>query len=297
VRFLFQTIALALIAFGVLLRPNAAIAAPVLASYAMWPRHFMLRRMLLGFLPGVAFFVALVPIVYYGLLGAERQHPLHSILVFDLGGITHFSGENQFPVSWSPEETRLLIRQCYDPAHWDSYWHMEPCPFVMQRLEAADHRLFGSPLLVSAWLNAIATRPLAYLAHRAAFMKQFLLHSNLALPVWDWDDPQSSYGHNPYFKPLLRLHDALQRTLLFRPGSWILLALVPCLLSWRRRDRPAGAFGLATASCAVLYVLSFAVLGVAADFRYAYWGLLGTLAALVGVAIASCERDVVSTDA
>jgi hypothetical protein len=252
--------------------------------------------MLLGFLPSVAFFVALVPIVYYGLLGAERQHPLHSILVFDLGGITHFSGENQFPVSWSPEETSLLIGHCYDPAHWDSYWHMEPCPFVMQRLEAADHRLFGTPVLVTAWLNAIATRPLAYLAHRAAFMNQFLLHSNLTLPVWDWDDPQSAYGHNPYFKPLLRLHDALQPTLLFRPMSWVVLAVVLCVLSWRRRDRPAGAFGLATASCAVLYVLSFAVLGVAADFRYAYWGVLGTLAALISVAIASCERDVVSTD-
>ena len=45
---------------------------------------------------GVALF-ALVQVVYYGALGATRQHPLHSIMVFDLGGITHFTKQNQFP--------------------------------------------------------------------------------------------------------------------------------------------------------------------------------------------------------
>src|SRR5262249_51203517 len=43
-RSLLRAVALALISFGVLLRPNAAIAAPLLASYAMWPSRFILRR-------------------------------------------------------------------------------------------------------------------------------------------------------------------------------------------------------------------------------------------------------------
>jgi hypothetical protein len=108
-RGLLRGLALALIGFGVLLRPNAALAAPLLATCAVWPGPFMLRRTLVVFVPLSAFFVALVPIVYYGLLDAEQQHPLHSILVFDLGGIPHFTGENQFPVSWSPGGMQLRL--------------------------------------------------------------------------------------------------------------------------------------------------------------------------------------------
>jgi hypothetical protein len=240
-------------------------------------------------LPAAALFVGLVPLVYYGVLGAQRQYPLHSILVFDLGGITHFSGQNQFPVSWSPEQTNLLTTRCYDPARWDSYWHMDPCPFVMQRLESRDDPLFGTPRLLAAWLHALAAHPLAYLAHRATFMRQFLLRSNVALPVWDWEGTDSTYTRNRFFTPVLWLHDALQRTLLFRPGLWLVLAAVICALTLRWRHKPAGACALAVTSCAVLYVLSYTVLGVAADFRYAYWCVLAALSGLVALAMAASD--------
>jgi hypothetical protein len=91
-----QALALLLIALGVLLRPNAVVAAPVLAAYVIWPMRFDVKRAAILFLPALALFSALVPLVYYGVLDAKRQNPLHSIAVFDLGGITHFSGENQF---------------------------------------------------------------------------------------------------------------------------------------------------------------------------------------------------------
>src|ERR1700704_28648 len=221
-----QAAALLLIALGVLLRPNAIFAAPFLATYAVWPAHFDLKRMALLLIPGVVVFYALVPLVYYGVLDAKRQNPLHSILLFDLGGITHFSGENQFPVAWSADQAALLTSKCYDPVRWDSYWHVPPCPFVMQRLERPDDVIFGTPRLVTAWWHAVAAHPLAYLEHRATFMWQFLARSNLVLPVWDWLDPNSAYGHSGYFAPLVVLHDALQPTLLFRPGLWLLPAIL-----------------------------------------------------------------------
>src|SRR5262249_4722603 len=96
-----QALALVMVAFGVLLRPNAVVAAPFIAAYVVWPARFEIKRMAIAFLPALVLCIALVPAVYYGLLGAKRQNPLHSILVFDLGGITHFSGENQFPVDFS----------------------------------------------------------------------------------------------------------------------------------------------------------------------------------------------------
>src|SRR5262249_33104393 len=99
---------------------------------------------------------------------------------------THFAGENQFPVSWSRDQTALLIGKCYDPVRWDSYWHVEPCPFVMRRLERPDDVIFGTPRLIEAWWHSLAAHPAAYLSHRATFMWQFLGRSNLVLPVWDW---------------------------------------------------------------------------------------------------------------
>ena len=284
-----QAIALLLVALGVLLRPNAIFAAPFLAAYVVWPLRFDVKRMAIIFVPAVVLFYALVPLTYYGLLDAKRQNPLHSILVFDLGGVTHFSGENQFPVSWSAEQTALLNGKCYDPVRWDSYWHVPPCPFVMQRLERPDDLIFGTPRLVEAWWRAVSGHPLAYLQHRAAFMWQFLGRSNLVLPVWDWPDP-AGYGHSPYFKPLVALHDALQPTILFRPGLWLVLAVAVGAFAWRTRGTPAGAFAVAVTASAVVYVMTFSVVGVAADFRYAYWCVLATLAGAVAAILARDER-------
>src|SRR5581483_12331060 len=110
--------------------------------------------------------------------------------------------------------------------------------------------------------EAVSAHPLAYLAHRAAFMRQFLARSNLVLPVWDWDDAGSQYGRSPYFQPLRRLHDALQPTLLFRPALWLGLAMAITLLGWAQRQTPAGAFAVAVPASAVVYVLSFFIVGV-----------------------------------
>jgi hypothetical protein len=286
VRLPVQAISLLLVALGVLLRPNAIFAAPFLAAYVIWPLRFDLKRMAIVFVPAVVLFYALVPLTYYGLLDAKRQNPLHSIAVFDLGGITHFSGDNQFPVSWSGDQTALLISKCYDPVRWDSYWHTPPCPFVMQRLERPDDLIFGTPRLVEAWRRAVLAHPIAYLEHRATFMWQFLARSNLVLPVWDWLNPNAGYGQSPYFRPLVALHDALQPTLLFRPGLWLVLAVAVGAFAWRTRGTPAGAFAVAVTASAVIYVMTFFPVGVAADFRYAYWCVLATLAGAIAAVLA-----------
>ena len=104
-----QTLALVLCAFGVLLRPNALIAAPILVAYIGWPKQMRFKRTAILFVPAVAGFFALVQVVYYGALGATRQHPLQAVMIFDLGGISHYTKQNQFPVIWSePESSRLL---------------------------------------------------------------------------------------------------------------------------------------------------------------------------------------------
>ena len=82
-------------------------------------------------------------LVYYGMLDAKRQHPLQTIMIFDLGGISHFPKQNQFPVDWSKSEDALLLNNCYQPTQWDIYWRLEPCDFVMRKVER-EKRLFGT---------------------------------------------------------------------------------------------------------------------------------------------------------
>jgi hypothetical protein len=204
-------------------------------------------------------------------------------MVFDLGGISHFSEDNVFPGSWTAAETALITQGCYKPTAWDIYWNQEPCRFVMTRLEG--DKIFGSPVLTQAWTNAILVHPLAYLRHRAMFMWTFLAGANLTMWTLDLDDTSKvAFADNPRFMALKTLHDVLRPTPLFRAGSWLLLDLIVCLFAWRRRHTPAGAFALGICGSAVVYVMTFFAVGVASDFRYVLWAVLAGLAGTIAVA-------------
>ncbi len=280
-----QVLALALCGFGVLLRPNALIAAPILAAYIAWPVQMSWKRTAILFVPAMAGLFALVQVVYYGALGATRQHPLQSIMVFDLGGISHFAKQNQFPVSWSEPETALLLNGCYQPTQWDIYWRLEPCDFVMRKIER-EQKLFGTPAITEAWLRAIMHHPVAYLRHRAAFMWNFLGGNNLTMWVADVEHPaETVFPDRPAFVALVSLHEWLKPTPLFRAGAWLLVCIIVCGFAWRRRETPEGAFALGICGSATVYVLTFFAAGVASDFRYAYWAVLAGIAG--GVVLAS----------
>src|SRR5262245_17079053 len=106
-----QIIAFAACCLGVLLRPNSMIAAPLLALYIIWPLQMRWKRTATLFVPAIAGFFCLVQIVYYGLLGATRQHALQSIMIFDLGGVSHFIKENQFTVAWIGLDRALFLER------------------------------------------------------------------------------------------------------------------------------------------------------------------------------------------
>ena len=301
-RSLVQGFALALIVLGVLVRPNAIIAAPLLVAYSLWPAHFSWKRTALLFIPAVIAGYVLIQIVYYGVLGVHRQNPLHSLLVFDLGGITYFTQQNQFPVSWTPDETALLVTQCYNPARWDGYWTLDPCKFVMDRLERKDDVIFGTSRLTQSWLRAVANHPLAYLSHRLSVLWTFLAGANPTLDLDNIELPdQVPLARNPYFIRTVALHDALKSTILFRAGAWFVFAAAVCALAWRGRLTSSGAFAVSITSSGIVYLLSFGIFGVAADFHYAYWCVLAGLAGLVPALLAhrrsSDARRSVPTDA
>jgi hypothetical protein len=167
-----------------LLRPNALIAAPILAAYIVWPMQISFKRTAILFVPAAAGFFVLVQVIYYSALGATRQHPLQSIMVFDLGGISHFTRQNQFPVRWSESESAQLLNTCYQPTQWDIYWRLEPCDFVMRKIER-EEKLFGTPAIMEDWARAVIYHPLAYIQHRPTFMWNFLAGQNLTMWITD----------------------------------------------------------------------------------------------------------------
>jgi hypothetical protein len=278
-----QAIGIGLLAFGVLLRPNALAAAPILAAYILWPAHFPWKRAAILYVPAALGLFGLVQVVYYDVLGATRQQPLHPIMVFDLGGISHFAKKNMFPGSWTADETALITHGCYQPIAWDIYWTQEPCLFVMEHLER--EKLFASPALTDAWKRAIVSHPTAYLQHRATFMWMFLTGANLTMWTRDLDDTSKIiFADNPRLMALKALHDALKPTPLFRTGTWLLLNAAVWLFAWRRRDMPTGAFALGVCGSAIVYMMTFLAVGVATDFRYAYWAVLAGLTGAIAVA-------------
>jgi hypothetical protein len=279
-----RALALVLVGLGVLLRPNAIVAAPLLIAYVAWPARFAWKRVALLFIPALLAGYGLIQVVYYGILNVHRENPLHSLVVFDLGAITYFTQENQFPISWSEDgyEDALLITQCYDPAGWDSYWTRDPCSFVMIRLESKDDVVFGTSRLAWSWLRAVAAHPLAYLRHRASFLWAFLAGANPTLELERMHlADRVPLARNRYFLGVVALHEVLKSTALFRSGTWLAFAAAVGGLAWRGRATPSGAFAISVAASGIVYILSFGVFGVAADFRYAYWCVLASLVGLI----------------
>ena len=109
----------------------------------------------------------------------------------------------------------MLLNGCYQPTQWDIYWRLDPCDFVMRRVER-EEKLFGTPAMTEAWVRAVMRHPLAYLRHRSAFMWNFLAGDNLAMWLVDVERPAMTvFADRPAFVALVRLHDVLKPTPLF----------------------------------------------------------------------------------
>lgn len=272
-----KALALVLISLGVLLRLNAIFAAPVLAMYVLWPTTFNWKRVALLLLPLAAVFYGMTQVVYYGLLDATRQHALHAILVLDLGGISRITGENQFPGSWSAEDTARIVSTC-QPTDWINYWTTGPCTFVMAQLEMRD-KMFGTPAISDAWIRSVTRHPLAYLQHRAMFFWNFIAKPNLTMWLVDVDDQSKiPLADKPAFLFIKSVNDALEGTPLLLVGPWLLACLIVCALAWRRRFTPVGTFVVAVTGSGAVYTLTYLMVGVAPDFRFAYWTVIAAIA-------------------
>ncbi|MBI3438638.1 MAG: hypothetical protein HY054_08330 [Proteobacteria bacterium] len=273
--------------YGALVRGNSIFAAAPLALYLLnidvfsrriWPQVAACLLIPALLLAGASVFNSRI-------VQAEAQHPEDSLFLFDLVGISHQTHTNLVPGPWTPEQARR-IPDCYAPDKWD-HVGMGPCRFFTQTLD--DRELWGGPAISHAWISAMAQHPVQYAAHRLTFTNLMMRWLG-PIPVHDafmeseMTDPRHMHHPNPLFRFYEVISNALSSTPLFRPYLWLLLSGSALVLAWFATDSPQRRFAAAIAASAFIYLATYVIFGVASDFRYAYWTIVGACVALASVA-------------
>jgi hypothetical protein len=280
-----QVVAWILFICGSWARANALFAAVPLGFYVLGPqqaRSFLKRAAL-----SATFIVGLwggSQLVFYGVFKVQRSYPINSILVFDLAGITHFTGKNQFPMQWSEQETANII-SCYDPTVWDPYNPRGECSFVFRKIVDGD--LWESSALWRPWFVAVFSHPLSYLHHRSAYFFKFMT----AKSSYFFHQGNTSFEisrhlqQNAAFAIVRDYVFFAARLGIFRPIFWLALG---CLLlpAAQLCPEPSRSLVKTLALSSIVYLGTYFFVGVASDFRYAYWGIL---ASSVAALVLACE--------
>jgi hypothetical protein len=275
--------AAALMLFAATLRFNAFLAGlPLLLALmprgwlASWPRRIVVVAV------ACVLLIAAMPVANW-LIGAEPSGVALSQMIFDMGGITAFSGEDAFP----PLPVRHVVavnRRCYTPVKWDSYswWVERRCPIVFDVVQQAIDARHGSAAML--WLAAVARHPVAYARHRLAHFNinsRFLIHDEAERPVQNVSAP-NVWG---YAMPPSRLRDRIDATALAMGASplgwpilWLattfgMLLLAPAL--------PSRRILLPLCLSVLLYGFGYLVMSVASEMRYHLWTISGGAVALL----------------
>ena len=278
-----RVLAALLIVFAATLRFNAFLAGVPLLLVVAGPRCWASRwRLGLAALAGTVILLAAMPVANRA-LGAAHSDVELSLVIFDLGGITHNTGVDVFPDMGHPDAASIVAR-CYSPVKWDTYsWWVDPlCPINFDDVRKVFHARHLSPYGYLA--RQIVAHPLAYAQHRLAHWNlatRFLVRDMVDRPVQRQSAP-NEVGFAVSGGPVL---DGLDRTVLDLargPPGWpccyLALALGLMLASGSLPNRLAIRM---LAGSGLLYGLGYAVFSVACELRYYLWTMIATALALV----------------
>ena len=155
-------------------------------------------------------------------VGAKPSGVGLSLVIFDLGGITRFSGTDAFPPDDDVDDPVAVNRGCYKPQRWDSYswWVPNPCPLGFDAMDDLFKQSGESPY--RHWLGAVATHPFAYAEHRLTHFNiniRFLVHDEVERPVMG-QIPPNDWGFRLTPNPLLTWLDRGARWSAHTPLVW-----------------------------------------------------------------------------
>lgn len=279
--------AVALLVFASTLRFNAFLASVPLCVALLPPAATRTRlRLAASVLMSAAVMLAALPVANR-LIGARASDVSLSLVIFDLGGITRYGGQDVFPPHAADPPVADPVAanaRCYNLERWDSYsWWVDPlCPTRFETVQRAFRTGHLNPY--AFWLRAVLTHPVAYAEHRLAHFGAAARLSSRARderPV-QLASPPNDWGYALHPNRLTLWLDAAAvasgTTPLGWPAIWIacalaLLAIAPAL--------PSRRIVTALALSAAAYGLGYAIVGVASELRYHLWTMLAT--ALAGV--------------
>jgi len=224
------------------------------------------------------------------LLNPEKSGVELSLVIFDLGGITKYSGVDVFPPLPSVKRPVEVATRCYTPVKWDSYsWWVDPlCPIEFYGIQDwfAQHKI--NPELF--WVKAILAHPIAYAEHRWAHFGEatrFMIHKESEIAGQVPDAP-NDWGFKVSDNPARRFINGtaalFSATPVEWPIVWIGLALAALLLS---PGLPSARLIAPLATSSLLYGMGYAAVSVASEIRYHQWTML-----LAGIANAMLISDV-----
>jgi hypothetical protein len=275
-----------LLALGVLSRHNAVVVAPFMIATLSFA---VLRPSKIGIrwlTSALALAALLSAAILMGgtasidrIYGVTKAHPFSSLVTYDLAGITRNSGINAFPVAFTQAEVDE-ISGCYQLNDWNSYG--DKCPFVPQKLQK--EQWWGTSSFTRHWLKQIWLFPGAYLKHRFQYFFFFLRlgyeEGYYIVHPGGIDENDLGLRHPEHwaFRVFVDYVRWFQGWPVMKPWFW-LLASFALIAYWScRRDYGNYALiGLLVSASSFSYILSYLFIGVAADFRYIYWSILGTL--------------------
>ncbi|HEV1999589.1 MAG TPA: hypothetical protein VGQ97_03785 [Xanthobacteraceae bacterium] len=266
------------LAAGAFMRANSLFALPPLIDLAgagasrRWAgRGLVQRAVIVCLLSALVAPAHLIADRY--LFRVKDIAPISQLQVFDLGGISYFSGADAFQGFFGPAFP-AKNRTCYTPRFWDVYgWG--GCPEVYENLKPK----FGLALS-KLWLEGIAAHPLAYLTHRLAHINRFLQFACIDCKEMVFTGGQSTNQTEFTFAPtfLYRTIDAAAQAINDTPFGRPYVFLLVCLAwAWAALAIPNQAtrqITLALALSGALYALGFGLVGIASDYRYVFWTML-----------------------
>jgi hypothetical protein len=281
---------LLLLTIGALARHNSILAAIPLAALLLWP-HAPEERPRVAVAGRLAAAAVVLVLLYSAsnavlsrVLRPERTYPMAQLFLFDIAGISNRTGTLLLPGSWTDAESQS-IRECYRPRSWDFLWLN--CDFAIARLhdEGRWSRLFRP------WLRTVRAHPLLYVEHRSAYVWEFFQPSHL---IFNFPVERASIEHGfsqnvvlttvKWF--VLKSASTFPFSLFFTNAFWF--GAAPALLFvhlWLfGRDRLATYPGLLVSASGAFYTAPLAVVGIAHDFRYLYWGIGASCVALAFLA-------------
>lgn len=238
--------------------------------------------------------IVAMPVLYKAqntVLKVTEGAPSESIKVYNLLALSYYERRNLFPGKWTEQQSRDIVNACYSPVQWDTAW-VGRCRFIVDELNW--QKLWGNPELTRTWLREVLSHPASYFSVLAATFKRSMFEPNSRAMLyntpnrWNWE-----VADNPP-RPSTELAQRYIRSEFNdqagRPWVYASLSALGIVLLFRTRAVASeeGRFALAILASGLIYLLTYFVFNISAEYRYFYWcGFAAYIGLVVALASAS----------